>query len=302
MLRVVLFTLCLLLVGGAGLGRTAFAQSAGTGAGNPERLIEIINSARKEWGLTPLRFEPRLTQIAEQMTQSIYLGQNMDAVADGLETLLREKGYPNMLFGGRYATVDGGVDPMIRTWLEEGGRQSILVNPNATEIGAAHKDSTGSPVADMPRNIWAVVIADPARPAAEDWPNRILLLVNSFRARYGLPGLKANAFLDRAAMMQARDMVTRDFFSHINPDGEGPGERATRAGYKFQRLLENIAVGQRSPRDVVDAWIRSKDGHREAMLDPAVTELGIGYVFAPYDNGRIKGLHYWAMSLGRPLE
>ncbi len=268
--------------------------------GTESRLIEVINRARAERNQAPLRFEPRLTQIAREMAQAIYQGQKLDALSAGLETLLQQRGYPYMLYGGRYAINDEAVDVMVGKWLQEGGPNSILVNPTAKEIGVSYLSSEGSLVPGIAPSIWTVVIADPARPTSQDWAFRVLQLVNQFRAENNLPALKANAFLNRAAMAHARNMLSRDFFSHIDPDGNGPGERAKAAGYRFSRVLENIAAGQRTPRDVVNAWIASKQGHREAMLDPSVTELGIGYVFAPFDPGRFNSIHYWAMTLGTP--
>ena len=264
------------------------------------RLIEVINRARAERNRDPLRYEPRLTQIARQMAQALYQGQKLDSLTDGLEALLREKGYPYTLYGGRYAINSDSAERMVAEWLEDGGQQSILTNKTATEIGVAYLTGTGAIAGRGVAGIWTVVIAAPARPADSDWAQQILQLVNQFRATYQLPPLQPNAFLNRAGMAQARDMLARDFFSHTNPDNVGPGERATRAGYKWSLVLENIAAGQSTPRDVVNAWIASKEGHREAMLNPDVTELGIGYVFAPFDPGRIKSLHYWAMTLGKP--
>lgn len=289
-------TLCLVLL----LPATGHAQSD-SGFEQESKLISIINAVRVERNLEPLHFEPRLGQIAAAMAQAIYQGQKLDRLGDGLEQMLRQKGYPHMLYGGRYATTGDSASKMVADWLKDGGRDSILVNRDAAEIGVAFMSSEGTAVENMPPSIWAVVIANPARPAEAGWRRSVLQLVNQFRSQHDLPPLYSNPFLDRAAMAMAKDMLARDFFSHINPSGEGPGERATLAGYRWSRVLENIAVGQPTPRDVVNAWVASKDGHREAMLDRFVTELGIGYAFTPFDPGRIGGLHYWAMTLGTPL-
>lgn len=279
----------------------AFSQSPTDPEEVTSKLIEIINRARVDRRLRSLRFEPRLTQIAKEMTRAIYNGESLATLNEGLEEMLREKGYPHMLFGGRYATTKGPVEEMVGAWLRENGPDGILSNPNALEIGVAYLNSEGSTVPDIPQNIWAVVIADPARPAEDGWDERIRLLVNQFRQRNGLPPLKMNALLARAAKAHASDMLARDYFRHFSPDGTDPGDRATAAGYRWTKILENLAAGQTNPRDVVNAWIRSKDGHREAMLDPIVTELGVGYVFAPFDPGRVEARHYWAMSLGKPV-
>lgn len=294
------FLFATLLVGYAATDSVALAQQ---GEEKQESaLIEMINLARRDRSLDDLHYEPRLTQIARLLAQAIFLGQPMNDLDEGLARLLQEKGYPHIAFGGRYATTDGSVEEMLTTWLENSGRDGILISDRVQEIGVAYLNSDGSTVADIPTNIWAVVIAEPAKPAASNWRRKVLQLVNQFRQSNGLPPLESNAFLDRAAMAHSRDMLARDFFAHINPDGESAGERATAAGYRWTHVLENIAAGQRTPRDVVNAWIRSTDGHREAMLDTAVTELGIGYVFAPFDPGRITSRHYWSLSLGRPVD
>lgn len=288
----------LLLVGLVLPGLPAQAQQQGEK--QESTLIEMINLARKDRSLDALHYEPRLTQIARLLAQAIFLGQPMDDLSDGLARLLQEKGYPHIAFGGRYATTDGSVEEMLNNWLDTSGPEGILIHDRAEEIGVAYLNSDGSTVPNIATNIWAVVIAEPARPAESNWRKKVAQLVNQFRASNGLPALEINAFLNRAAMAHSRDMLARDFFAHINPDGGDPGDRATAAGYRWTQILENIAVGQRTPRDVVNAWIRSTDGHREAMLDPAVTELGVGYVFAPFDPGRITSRHYWSLSLGRP--
>lgn len=277
------------------------AHSQGAGE-QPSRMIALVNEARALRGLEPLRYEPRLTQIADRLADAVFRGEALDSLSVGVEALLREKGYPYMLYGGRHAATEQSAAAMLQGWLDEGGRGSIFLSPEAQEIGVGYRNGNNSPVETMAAHVWAVVIADPARPAEDGWAERVRRLINAFRAQNGLGPLARNAFLDRAAMAHARDMLARDYFSHISPDGVGPGERARAAGYDWARVLENIAAGQRTPRAVVDAWVASTDGHREAMLDPAVTELGVGYVFAPFDPGRVEARHYWALSLGRPRE
>lgn len=282
-----------------GLAPPGHAQ---TGKG-PATLIEIVNAARAERRLAPVRPEPRLTEISGLLTQAIAIGEPLDRLQLGLEGLLRDKGYPHVLYGARYAVTSIAVEELVREWMfTEDGTYSVLLDPNVMEIGVAYQTAEGTAVTNNGKNIWTLVIAEPARPAREGWRKRVLEFVNAFRSRNGLPTLRPNAFLDRAAVAHAQDMVNRDFFSHYNPDNVGPGDRAEAAGYDFTLVLENLAAGQRDARDAVDAWIRSKDGHREAMLNPAVTELGIGYVFAPYDPGRVDSRHYWAMTLGRPID
>ncbi len=54
----------------------------------------------------------------------------------------------------------------------------------------------------------------------------LLQLINDFRQQNGgLPPFVRQDLLDSAAVAHSRDMVTRCFFDHINPDGKDPGDR-----------------------------------------------------------------------------
>jgi len=68
-------------------------------------------------------------------------------------------------------------------------------------------------------------------------------------------------------------MRDRNFFSHVNPDGLDPFDRAAHAG--LEAHAENIAYGQPDPAAVMDAWMNSA-GHRANILDCSLTRLGVG--------------------------
>ena len=57
-------------------------------------------------------------------------------------------------------------------------------------------------------------------------------------------------------------------------------------GIKYSAWGENIASGQKTPQQVVTAWMNSQ-GHRENILSPTFTKLGVGY--ATNSNG----VAYW---------
>ena len=88
--------------------------------------------------------------------------------------------------------------------------------------------------------------------------------------------LTIDSALHCAARNHSLDMNVRDFFSHTNPDGDGPGERIRQAGYSPLSWGENIARGQATPENVVNAWMDS-DGHCANIMRPSFTELGIGF-------------------------
>ncbi|WP_158821915.1 CAP domain-containing protein [Streptomyces sp. NRRL F-5727] len=105
--------------------------------------------------------------------------------------------------------------------------------------------------------------------------DQVISLVNAERAKAGCGPLTANATLTSAAQGHSDDMAARDFFDHTNPDGDGPGERVTAAGYPWTTYGENIAKGQTTPEQVMDAWMNSP-GHRANILNCDFKEIGVG--------------------------
>ncbi|MEU8527681.1 sigma-70 family RNA polymerase sigma factor [Streptomyces sp. NPDC048629] len=104
---------------------------------------------------------------------------------------------------------------------------------------------------------------------------QVIALVNSERSKAGCGPVTGNDLLHKAARGHSDDMAARDFFDHTNPDGDGPGERITAAGYRWSTYGENIAMGQRTPAQVMDSWMNSP-GHRANILNCAFKEIGIG--------------------------
>ncbi|MFD3570309.1 CAP domain-containing protein [Streptomyces sp. NPDC058671] len=113
---------------------------------------------------------------------------------------------------------------------------------------------------------------DTGRSSAAD---QVIALVNTERAKAGCGPLSHNATLTRAAQGHSDDMAARDFFDHTDPDGDGPGERVTAAGYPWSTYGENIAKGQSTPEQVMEAWMNSP-GHRANILNCDFKEIGVG--------------------------
>lgn len=103
----------------------------------------------------------------------------------------------------------------------------------------------------------------------------MIALVNSERAAAGCGPLKEDAQLRTAAQGHSDDMAQRDYFSHTDPDGGDPGKRTTAAGYRWSTYGENIAMGQQTAQQVMDAWMKSQ-GHRENILNCSFKDIGVG--------------------------
>lgn len=102
-------------------------------------------------------------------------------------------------------------------------------------------------------------------------------LANSSRVRFGLLPLQWEEKAAIAARKQSIDMGKRNFFSHENPDGEGPSDRLDKEGISWRKSGENIAAGQTSAIFAHENWMNSL-GHRENILGD-FERLGVGVYF-----------------------
>src|SRR5262249_46692075 len=100
-----------------------------------------------------------------------------------------------------------------------------------------------------------------------------------------LKPLQMNPQLMEAARKHAANMAEQDKRGH-KPDDKEPPDRTKAAGYESEFVGENIAWGQKTPKDVLKAWMES-EGHRENILRPEYEEIGVAVV------KNKKGERYW---------
>lgn len=130
-------------------------------------------------------------------------------------------------------------------------------------------DTTPPP---LPQSGTTAAMSDAERAYAME----VLRLTNEERVRAGLGSLEWHESGAAAAYGHSLDMDLRSFFNHINPSGEDPGARiAAQNIAPVWGWGENIAQGYPSPAAVVAAWMGSQ-GHRENILRPSFTHLGVG--------------------------
>ena len=123
---------------------------------------------------------------------------------------------------------------------------------------------------------------------------QVALLTNNERTSRGLPPLKLQENLSAAASWMAQDMAARSYFAHTDHEGRSIDPRLPAFGYGgYSFIGENIAAGQESPESAVADWMRSPN-HRENLLSPDYSEIGIGYANrpdSPYGS-------YWVQDFG----
>lgn len=112
---------------------------------------------------------------------------------------------------------------------------------------------------------------------------QVVQLVNAERAKEGLAPLTLNVKVSAAAQVRAKEIVTS--FSHTRPNGSSFATALKEQNISYRRAGENIAWGQKSPEEVVNAWMNSS-GHRANIMNENFTSIGVGY-------HRQNGVNYW---------
>ncbi|NGY87805.1 hypothetical protein F6Y05_31765 [Bacillus megaterium] len=112
---------------------------------------------------------------------------------------------------------------------------------------------------------------------ASQFEQKVVDLVNQERQKQGLKPLTLNKKLSDVARTKSKDMMDKGYFDHNSPTYGSPFDMMKQFGIEYTTAGENIAKGQQSPEDVMNAWMNS-DGHRKNILNPDFTEIGVGYV------------------------
>ncbi|GAB5521150.1 MAG: hypothetical protein RhofKO_34010 [Rhodothermales bacterium] len=135
--------------------------------------------------------------------------------------------------------------------------------------------------------------------------------VNRVRQARGLRPYRWSTSLNVLARLHSEDMGRRDYFAHVNPEGEAPKDRADRLGLVAQRnsgrsmnygIGENLFYTHRYHRirtvtdangtrqsidwktvddlanEAVQGWMKSP-GHRANLLDADFREHALGVAF-----------------------
>ena len=115
----------------------------------------------------------------------------------------------------------------------------------------------------------------------------IVELTNVFRREEKLGVVKSNSELNTTARLYAEYLAKSGRFAH-EADGRQPADRARASGYKFCMIAENLALNLDSrgfssaglAGQAVEGW-KNSPGHRKNMVQPHVTEIGVGVAKAP---------------------
>jgi len=124
---------------------------------------------------------------------------------------------------------------------------------------------------------------------------RILELTNEVRQKEGLKPVQLDAHLMLASQWLAYDMASKNYFDHVDSRQRTLRYRLEAFGAWFTRACENISAGQRTGDEVFQGWMNSP-GHRKNILNPDVTQMGLGVATNIASTYRT----YWVMDFRKP--
>ncbi|WP_286164061.1 CAP domain-containing protein [Bacillus sp. AFS088145] len=108
------------------------------------------------------------------------------------------------------------------------------------------------------------------------YESKVVDLTNAERTKAGLKPFTVNATLSKTARLKSQDMTDKNYFDHTSPTYGSPFDMMKQFGITYSYAAENIAKGQKTPEEVVTAWMNSA-GHRANILNPNLTQIGVGY-------------------------
>jgi Cysteine-rich secretory protein family len=92
-----------------------------------------------------------------------------------------------------------------------------------------------------------------------------------------------------------QEMAAYSFMEHQGRDGSTPAQRATRAGYRWTVVGENVAAGHVSAEEVMAGWLASSE-HCANIMSAQFSEMGVAFVVNGQDDYGV----YWTLSLAAP--
>lgn len=155
-----------------------------------------------------------------------------------------------------------------------------------TQKSTTQTSKKSDTTASSTRPATTATTAAPLSPSG--YQQEVLRLVNIEREKAGKQPLSADINLTKAAQVRAREIA--DTFSHSRPDGRDCFTAMKEAGVSYRAAGENIAMGQKTPAQVVEGWMNS-DGHRRNILSDSFGRLGVGYYV---ENGRAHWVQMFA--------
>ncbi|WP_226681587.1 CAP domain-containing protein [Sutcliffiella horikoshii] len=141
----------------------------------------------------------------------------------------------------------------------------------------APKQEAQAPQQQAPQQNTEKPATEQTAGAVSEFEKKVVELTNAEREKQGLAPLELDVELSKVAKDKSKDMQQNNYFSHNSPTHGSPFDMMKKYGIQYNAAGENIAQGQQSPEEVVNAWMNS-EGHRANIMNENFTHIGVGHV------------------------
>jgi uncharacterized protein YkwD len=279
---------------------TATTQAAQIADPDVAALIALINDQRKIVSSPALVYDERLSSAA-QKSSAILAGGQQPSQAQ-IQGFVQEAGYYyTALWSTSMSLKNANAAAVFDAWRRDGQIQQSLLSTGYTAIGlSSTQDSSGTRhyivllAAPVILTAPGADVNSPGDASQEGQARAILSLLNAARTDAGLKPLTLNDQLIAAATAHSVDQANMDKMTHDGSDRSQPADRATKVGYAWGAVGENVLERWdiHAPA-AFDQWWNSPP-HHENMMNPVFTETGLAYAKSR------TGKYYYTMVLGTP--
>ncbi|HAG08729.1 MAG TPA: sporulation protein [Desulfotomaculum sp.] len=293
-------------------------QAAESNLGDEEQLmVDLINQKRILAQLPSLQVNPVLVKIARRQTNDLMENQDYKAnlITTGtLAAQLKANGITYQ-YATESITIAASFNQARNAWAKSTSYQQTITSKkyNCLGVGVV-KDKTyvylvqifigkqnalpadlsssptqpvsypplPSPVSNTNPSPASPVALVPTPPPAQNTfsptvdEQKMINLVNAQRAKYGLAPLKVNPDLTRVARLKAQDMLENNYFSHTSPTYGSPFNMLRQFNISYSTAAENLAGAPTV--EMAHESLMNSPGHRANILNPNLTDIGIGVV------------------------
>jgi uncharacterized YkwD family protein len=288
---ILLLTLCLTLgFAGTALG----ADNAVAMTSEEAQVVELINQARCDAGLAPLKVEPKLSALArikaQDMASNRYLSHTSPTY--GTQREMMQAAAMGFVYAGENIAKAPTISSGCKALYYSGAARAKLLSTNYDQLGVGIAPcGSYKIIVQMFAGGMQATVSNPPKEAAPAAPapapaepsdglnadeQAMLNLVNQERVKAGLNPLQSDPTLVKLARMKAQDMIDKGYFSHTSPTYGSPFDLLRANGVTYSYAGENLAgAGSTSS---AHTNLMNSAGHRANILNGNYTKVGIGVV------------------------
>ncbi|MDN5387226.1 CAP domain-containing protein [Bacillus sp. LB7] len=176
------------------------------------------------------------------------------------------------------------IQSLLHSYMKQATQQPKTSAPKSSapkaskpESKQTQKQEASKPAASKEQTSQQKQNTAPSSSSVSAYEKEVVELTNAERKKQGLKPLTLDEKLSKVARTKSQDMKDNNYFDHNSPTYGSPFDMMKKFGITYRTAGENIAKGQKTPQEVVKAWMNS-EGHRKNIMNPNFTHIGVGYV------------------------